>query len=478
MRTVLLYVTKKMELISLANYIVNFVQPKKIIYFSEEPLISEEFINNVKIEYISRYPLLDNNIKNIKTFSHFNSDNHSYLKHKYNLMAVLTRFTRKLNISSDFNSIDSYSNKLIRYTHKFLIINDIDLFIISTVPHHPFIYSLFMLHDLLKLPHFYLNDYPHYHFFSNSNITIPSYSLDSRELFTNTDEYYSSSDVILNSSFEEIYNYVISAEPSFGIGTHDENEELPVIFSGISRLKHYKFSDIVKKLYYRFIDVYFHIKDFVFRKSISKLPLKKVGFLIDKKFVFFALHFQPEATTTPLGNHFRDQIEVIQSILSAIDEDFYLVIKEHPYFWKKKPLYLGSHESMVKVRNKEFYNELLNNPKIILLRSDINSREIVKMAIGVVTITGTIALESMIFRKPALVFGDYVYKFQPNAFDANDPSLYKKFFESLLVNNDYEDYELKVKKYLSIIQSNSFTYSRDDSDEFYSGISIFRHFFD
>ena len=135
-----------------------------------------------------------------------------------------------------------------------------------------------------------------------------------------------------------------------------------------------------------------HYKKLLFWKQennrkniISKLP---------KKFCFFALHYQPEATTIGVGREYVDQILAIEALASTLPKDMFIIIKEHPA------------QSDLNLRTDFFYKRIKNlEKKIIFANINDSSNVLVQKSLFVCTITGTIGLEAIMNSKPVLVFG-------------------------------------------------------------------------
>ena len=121
------------------------------------------------------------------------------------------------------------------------------------------------------------------------------------------------------------------------------------------------------------------------RKSILKnLP---------KKFCLFALAYQPEATTLGIGKIFDDQAIAIEKLRQKLPKDIYIVIKEHPA------------QSDYSLRSEFFYKRIKVLKNVIFTNPNDNTVKLVKNSLFVCTVTGTIALESILNKKPAIVFG-------------------------------------------------------------------------
>jgi hypothetical protein len=118
------------------------------------------------------------------------------------------------------------------------------------------------------------------------------------------------------------------------------------------------------------------------------------------RYVFFPLHTEPEISLLVYGRPFVNQIELARMIALSLPADVFLVVKEHPW--------------MVGKRKLSAYKKLLAIPKVLLVDPKIQARNLIADADAVAVITGSIALEASIMRKPVLTFGDCPFNVLPN----------------------------------------------------------------
>lgn len=127
---------------------------------------------------------------------------------------------------------------------------------------------------------------------------------------------------------------------------------------------------------------------------VSVESLKKI------RYVFFPLHTEPEISLLVYGRPFVNQIELVRMLALSLPADVFLVVKEHPW--------------MVGKRKLSAYQELLNIPKVLLVDPKIQARYLIANADAIAVITGSIALEASIMRKPVLTFGDCPFNVLPD----------------------------------------------------------------
>lgn len=127
----------------------------------------------------------------------------------------------------------------------------------------------------------------------------------------------------------------------------------------------------------------------IWRKWRSRSLIGRPDTAIPTKSVFFALHFQPEQSTLVGGIFYANQIGVIENVLKSLPLDHTLVLKEHPAGRGARPAWQ--------------YRHLTSFPNVVFC--DAPSKEIAAQAAAVMTISGTIAVESLALNKPTIVLG-------------------------------------------------------------------------
>lgn len=124
-------------------------------------------------------------------------------------------------------------------------------------------------------------------------------------------------------------------------------------------------------------------------------------------YIYVGLHYQPEATTIPLGKHFANQWLMVDLLSKSIPEDTYLYVKFHPALFTRR-----NFENLALIVTDHFFDMLykfnqLKNVKIVPL--NIPSFDLIKSSIATATVTGTLSMESILMGKHSLVFGASPY---------------------------------------------------------------------
>ena len=76
---------------------------------------------------------------------------------------------------------------------------------------------------------------------------------------------------------------------------------------------------------------------------------------LDSRFIYFALHFQPERSTMPEGGIFSDQFKAIKVLSKAVDNQTLIYVKEHP-----RQIDLYPDLRRFNFRSIKFYKKIMN----------------------------------------------------------------------------------------------------------------------
>jgi hypothetical protein len=118
-----------------------------------------------------------------------------------------------------------------------------------------------------------------------------------------------------------------------------------------------------------------------------------------RPYVFYPLHFEPEATTLVHGSYFEDQLSVVKNLARSLPAGWELVVKEH--FYMRGQRRLG------------FYRTLRSIANLRLLPFEVPTNELIMNARVVAVISSTAGLEGGLIGKPVLIFGHYPWDYAP-----------------------------------------------------------------
>jgi len=168
-------------------------------------------------------------------------------------------------------------------------------------------------------------------------------------------------------------------------------------------------------------------------------------------FIFFGLHFQPEANTCPQGGKFHS-LTYVCDILSRAFPQHKIYVKEHPYPSRN--------------RSENFYDRMLANTNVQFVPMDTNPIDLIMKSEAVATVTGTIGWEAILRRKQCISFGHSYYANAPGVFTVNQEwplESCKKIAK--YIKKKYWVHDITKKEMLSfiwIMHCNSYKQTYDD----------------
>lgn len=139
-----------------------------------------------------------------------------------------------------------------------------------------------------------------------------------------------------------------------------------------------------------------------YRKVAHEVPLSV-------PYVYVALHFQPERTTSSLGGVFGDQYLVVDMLARCVPDGWKVYVKEHPSQFY--PPFAGERS-----RHSDLYADLLALPNVELVSLSTSTFQLIDHAMAIATVTGTVGWEAVIRGKPALAFGSPWYRYCDGVF--------------------------------------------------------------
>ena len=112
---------------------------------------------------------------------------------------------------------------------------------------------------------------------------------------------------------------------------------------------------------------------------------------LPERFIYYPLHFTPEASINTPAPFYVDQLRVIDALRLAMPNGFILVVKEHP--------------ACLPLRSTGFLRRLRRLPGVRVAKVTMPSLELVRRASLTATVTGTAALEAFLLGRPAMLLG-------------------------------------------------------------------------
>ena len=132
--------------------------------------------------------------------------------------------------------------------------------------------------------------------------------------------------------------------------------------------------------------------------SYNKLVSDKL--FNNDKYVLVNLHYQPEASSIPMGGVFAYQELVISMISRTLPEGWYVYVKEHP-----SHLLNNRIQFSLKFRHPDFYKNIAQYKNVKIVPVSENNFRLIDEAQAVATLTGTAGFEAINRGIACLAFG-------------------------------------------------------------------------
>lgn len=364
---------------------------------------------------------------------------------KYSL-EIYSVIERDLNLkgleNTSLDVMDIISINAVYNVLNIIKVNKISNLILFDTPHHPATLIAFYVAKELNISttiskgmprhhgvtktryHFITDNFP----FFDSSISSSLRQTESKvEMAKNLNEYLNHYSEPTQSDYNPIhlgykwsFNYILDYLIKSFI-THLKNKSIIKIYrKSIRYIKFFLFEIVSRKV----------ILDYYSKNVSRKIELSN-------HFIYFPLQFQPEATTTPLGVPFRDQLQLVKLLSKILPEKYKIYVKEHPAFWYRR----SSLDKIIRVRSKDYYSNLKNLKNVELISHKANHEDLIKKAKFVVSVTGTVLWEALFYNKKGLMFGNYIYADLPNVVKFKNISTIQKLF-------DEEEYAFDEKNHI------------------------------
>lgn len=156
---------------------------------------------------------------------------------------------------------------------------------------------------------------------------------------------------------------------------------------------------------------------------------------IPPRSVFFAIHYQPEQSTLAQGIWHVNQVALVENISKSLPLGYTLVVKEHPWGRGNRPRWQYEHLA-------GFYNVVF---------CDAPAKEIIKRVDAVVAVSGTVAMEALVFDKPTVLLGRNFFEFSDLIYRVPVINDLPDVLAKILVDGDYAsqpDREVRLHRFL------------------------------
>jgi len=173
-------------------------------------------------------------------------------------------------------------------------------------------------------------------------------------------------------------------------------------------LRHYYHMRVnKKKKNYFFIKSIFYLNFFLLRNTFRKISVEnylgiKTKELINSlpnKFIFYPLHFLPEGGVFDNKELF-DEFFLIQQISKKLPVNYKIIVKPHPEIYNKG----------TEINSLSYYKSFSKIPNVEIVSPSVNSSYLIKKSLGIISVSSTVGLEAILFRKNSLNFVEHEFK--------------------------------------------------------------------
>lgn len=144
--------------------------------------------------------------------------------------------------------------------------------------------------------------------------------------------------------------------------------------------------------------------------------------VIPPRSVFYAIHYQPEQSTLAQGIWHVNQVALVENISKSLPLGYTLVVKEHPWGRGNRPRWQYDHLAGL-------YNVIF---------CDAPGKEIIRRVDAVIGISGTVAMESLVFDKPTIMLGRNFFEYSDLLYRVPAINDLPEVLARILIDGDYE----------------------------------------
>jgi len=207
-----------------------------------------------------------------------------------------------------------------------------------------------------------------------------------------------------------------------------------------------EFNDPYSYMYYKANKAITNPISFYIRYQRCKKYYQKADY--SRKYVYYPLHYQPEASTIVCAQKYEKQLFYIDSWAKSLPADTVLYVKEH--------------YAVLGHRDPHFYVELKKYPNVVLIDPWESSRKLIQNCVAMTTLTGTAGWEAMLLRKPVFIGGNVYFDNAPCVVKVLD--IYDNYLDNIKSwkQPPREDLLKYLCAYLRAIAPGNANYSRDE----------------
>lgn len=315
-------------------------------------------------------------------------------------LKMMERYEFYMGLFSYNARIDLYHRQL-QYWYNYLQANKIELVVFSVTPHVIFDFIIYCICKHLNIRTLMLYRIT---IVLNKNVSIYAFEDIVRQIPSIEKRYlYHFNNPEAAELSDRIASYYSFRAPSPG-----------QTFTGVHNRKFKKYINplvYIRFIKFRFLGLmewmsYLTWGDVAARVVAMCVRSKKLRFKtvakpdLECKYIYVALHYQPECSTSPMGGHFVYQDLMVSFLVTATPKDWIIYIKGH----LKDGL------------NPTFAKRMIFDERTILIDESFPSIQLIQHAQAVATVTGTAGFEAFMNKVPVLMFGNYFYQHAPGVF--------------------------------------------------------------
>ena len=136
-------------------------------------------------------------------------------------------------------------------------------------------------------------------------------------------------------------------------------------------------------------------------RELSKLS-KGLSEIKNKDYYILFIHYQPERTTLPEGYGYTQVLNIVYSLRTKLSQNTHLLVKEHPSTF--------TNNCNPNYRHPSFYSLIAEIEGVDWVKIGTDSFKLIDNALCAVTVTGTVAFESLIRGTPVINYGVPVFR--------------------------------------------------------------------
>lgn len=393
-----------------------------------------------------------------------------------NIYKVIVRNFNESRKSTAFDNVHSYYLSVLSHIDKISKEYSFKNAVFYDTPHHPYDYIAFLYLKVISVEIVVAERLPFVHSILQSQRAFFNFNFPrmDKSFFVSYKEKLSQNDKNIKTELSnDMLAYIHEYKFSNNVEYNSKHYGVRWRFHYLLKLfrERIKWHVKEKKIFSIFMKSLHYIRTF----TIERIDRKNIFDIYNQlttnieystPYLYYPLHLQPEASSTPLGNEYSNQLIVIDYVTKNLQDGVALYVREHPGIFYR----ISSNEKIKSVRSAAFYKTLESNPKVKLVSLKSNHLDLVRNSLAVITLTGTVAFEAFGVNKPVFIFGDKYYSDFANAIKSPSKTAQFMLNNAKRIKPKRGDYEKEFVTTLSVLEEMSFEINtiKDDTSMYYS----------